>query len=190
VAAAPALAQDEVPACELHDACLDTSEEQKANANQYTESPEPIQAFPVNPASDMECEGDSTKPCSPNQEVTQSDNARYAAVPEAAFDAPASCSSCGLQVAQGALDAITEDRSGVTDSADAFGAALQAARVVAYILRTQSWEFLPTDLMGFVVLPHRKREELSPRYVRVRGVPDQAPGIHDWRRNTLCRIER
>jgi hypothetical protein len=52
VAAAPALAQDEVPACELHDACLDTSEEQKATANQYTESPEPTQAFPVNPASE------------------------------------------------------------------------------------------------------------------------------------------
>ncbi len=128
VAAAPALAQDEVPACKLHDACLDTSEEQKANANQYTESPEPIQAFPANPASGMECDGDSTNPCSPNQEVTQSDNARYAAVPEAAFDAPASCGSCGLQVAQGALDAIAGDRSGVTDSADAFGVALQAAR--------------------------------------------------------------
>jgi hypothetical protein len=128
VAAAPALAQDEVPACELHDACLDTSEEQKTTANQYSESPEPTQAFPVNPASDMECEGDSTNPCSPNQGITQSDNARYAAVPEAAFDAPASCGSCGLQVAQGALDAITGDRSGVTGSADAFGAALQAAR--------------------------------------------------------------
>ncbi len=129
VAAAPALAQDEVPACELHDACLDTSEEQKANANQYTESPEPIQASPANPASGMECDGgSSTNPCSPNQEGTQSDNARYAAVPEAAFDAPASCGSCGLQVAQGALDAIAGDRSGVTDSADAFGVALQAAR--------------------------------------------------------------
>jgi hypothetical protein len=128
VAAAPALAQDEVPACELRDACLDTSEEQEATADQHTENPEPTQPFPVIPASDMECESNSTNPCSPNQEVTQSDNARYAAVPEAAFDAPASCGSCGLQVAQGALDTITGDRSDVTDSADAFGAALQAAR--------------------------------------------------------------
>jgi hypothetical protein len=117
VAAAPALAQDEVPACVIHDACLNQSEEQEATADQYTESPQPAQEFPVTPASEMECEGDSTNPCSPNQGVTQSDNARYAAVPEAAFDAPASCGSCGLQVAQGALDAITGDGSGVTDSA-------------------------------------------------------------------------
>lgn len=128
VAAAPALAQNEVPACELHDACLDTSEEQKAIADQYTEGPEPTQPFPVTPTPEVECEGNSTNPCSPNQGVTQSDNARYAGVPEAAFDAPASCGSCGLQVAQGALDAITGDRSGGADSADAFGAALQAAR--------------------------------------------------------------
>jgi len=127
VAAAPALAQDEVPACVIRDACLNQSEEQEA-ADQYTESPEPTQTFPVTPASEVECEGDSTNPCSPNQGVAQSDNARYAAVPEAAFDAPASCGSCGLQVAQGALDAITGDGSGVTDSADAFGAALLAAR--------------------------------------------------------------
>jgi hypothetical protein len=128
VAAAPALAQDEVPACDLRDACLDTSEEQEATADQYTESPEPTQTFPVTPASEVECEGDSTNPCSPNQGVAQSDNARYAAVPEAAFDAPASCGSCGLQVAQGALDTITGDGSGATDLADTFGAALQAAR--------------------------------------------------------------
>jgi hypothetical protein len=128
VAAAPALAQDEGPVCVIHDACLDTSEEQKAPADQYAENPQPAQDFPVTPASEVECEGDSTNPCSPNQEVTQSDNARYAAVPEAAFDAPASCGSCGLQVAQGALDAITGDGSGATDSADTFGAALQAAR--------------------------------------------------------------
>jgi len=66
VAAAPALAQDEVPACELHDACLDTSEEQGATADQYTEGPEPTQMFPVTPVSEVECEGDSTNPCSPN----------------------------------------------------------------------------------------------------------------------------
>lgn len=117
VAAAPALAQDEVPACDLRDACLDTSEEQEATAHQYTESPEPTQTFPVTPASEA-----------PNQGVAQSDNARYGSVPEAAFDAPASCGSCGLQVAQGALDTITGDGSGATDLADTFGAALQAAR--------------------------------------------------------------
>ena len=128
--AAPALAQDEVPACELHDACLDTSEEQEAAANQYAESPEPTQPFPVTPASGVECEGYSTNPCSPEQGVTQSDNARNGGVLEAAsaFNAPASCGSCGLQVAQGALDAITGGGADSTDSADAFSAALQAAR--------------------------------------------------------------
>ena len=128
--AAPALAQDEVPACDLHNACLDTPEEQKATADQYTESPEPKGPISVTPAPEIECEGDSTDPCSPNQGVTQSGNTQNA-VPEAAFSAPASCGSCGLQVAQGALDAITGDGSGGsdgTDSADAFGAALQAAR--------------------------------------------------------------
>jgi hypothetical protein len=129
VVAAPALAQDEVPACVIHDACLTQSEEQEA-ADQYAENPLPAQDFPVTPVSEVECEGDSTNPCSPNQGTTQSDNARYTAVPEAAFDAPASCGSCGLQVAQGALDAITRDGLGSTDPADAFGAALQAARDV------------------------------------------------------------
>jgi hypothetical protein len=127
VAATPALAQDEVPVCVIHDACLNQSEEQEA-ADQYAESPQPAQDFPVTPASEVKCEGDSTNPCSPNQGTTQSDNARYGSVPEASFDAPASCGSCGLQVAQGALDTITGDGSGATDSADTFGAALQAAR--------------------------------------------------------------
>jgi hypothetical protein len=127
VASSPALAQDEVPACELDNACLDTSEMQEATADQYTESPEPTQPFSVTPAPEVKCEGDSTNACSPNQGVTQSDNARNG-VPEAAFSAPASCGSCGLQVAQGALDAVTGDESGGTESADAFGVALQAAR--------------------------------------------------------------
>ena len=128
VTSAPALAQDEVPACELDGACIDTSEAQEAAANQYVESPEPNQPFPVTPASEVGCGGASTNPCSPNQGIVQSDEARNSSVPEAAFSAPASCGSCGLQVAQGALDAITRDEPGGTDSADAFGAALQAAQ--------------------------------------------------------------
>ena len=127
VASAPALAQDDVPACELDDACLVTSEEQEAAADQYAESPEPKGPFPVTPAPEVECEGASTSPCSPNQEIVQSDNTRNG-VPEAAFSTPASCGSCGLQVAQGALDAITGDEPGGTDSADAFGAAVKAAQ--------------------------------------------------------------
>lgn len=51
VVSAPALAQDEVPACELHDACLDASEEQETAGDQYTEIPEPTQPFPETPAS-------------------------------------------------------------------------------------------------------------------------------------------
>lgn len=114
VAAAPALAQDEVPDCVIHDACLNQPEEQETT-------------------SEVECEGYSTDPCSPTQGIPQSgnaqtDNARSAGVPEAAFDAPASCGSCGLQVAEGALDVITGNGSGGTGSTGAFGAALQAAR--------------------------------------------------------------
>lgn len=52
--ATPALAQgssevpeqDEVPAGVLEDTCLDTSEEQEAAADQYTESPEPPSRSP------------------------------------------------------------------------------------------------------------------------------------------------
>lgn len=123
----PALAQ-EVPACEVQDACLDTPEEQNAADEQDTESPEPAQPFSVTPAPEVECEGDSTNPCLPNQGVPQTGNAQNDGVPEAAFDAPASCGSCGTQVAQGALDAITGDGSGGTGSTGAIDAALQAAR--------------------------------------------------------------
>ena len=128
VASAPALAQDEVPTCELGDACLDAFGEQEAVADQYAESPEPTQLLPVTPGPEVECEGDNINLCSPNQGVPQSDNARSGSVPDATFSAPASCGSCGLQVAQGALDAITGDEPGGPDSADAFGAALRAAR--------------------------------------------------------------
>ena len=123
----PALAQA-VPACEVHDACLDAPEEQKAADEQYTGSPEPPQTSSVPPAPEVECEGDSTNPCLPNQGVPQTGNAQNGDVPEAAFSAPASCGSCGTQVAQGALDAITGDGSGGTESTGAFDAALQAAR--------------------------------------------------------------
>lgn len=127
VGSAPALAQNEVPACELDDSCLVTSEEQEAAADQYAESPEPKGPLPVTPTPEVKCEGDGTNPCSPNQEIVQSDNAR-SGISEAAFSAPASCGSCGLQVAQGALDAINGDEPGGTDSTDAFGAAVKAAQ--------------------------------------------------------------
>ena len=123
----PALAQ-EVPACEVQDACLDAPEEQKAADQQDTGSPEPAQTPSVPPAPEVECEGDSINPCLPNQGVPQTGNARNGDVPEAAFSAPASCGSCGTQVAQGALDAITGAGSDDTESTGAFDTALQAAR--------------------------------------------------------------
>ena len=49
VASVPALAQNEVPACELEGTCLDASEEQEATAEQYVESPGPGQAPSVPP---------------------------------------------------------------------------------------------------------------------------------------------
>ena len=123
----PALAQ-EVFACEVQDACLDAPEEQKAADEQDTGSPEPAQTPYVPPAPEVECEGDSINPCLPNHGVPQTGNARNGDVPEASFSAPASCGSCGTQVAQGALDAITGAGSGDTESTGAFDAALQAAR--------------------------------------------------------------
>jgi hypothetical protein len=123
VASAPALAQNEVPACELGDACLDTPEEQEATTDQYTEGPEPDQAPPVTRSPEFPNEDSNG-----DQYTPDTGNAR-SGVPEAALAAPASCGSCGLQVAQSAQDAVTRDGSGDdTDSADAFGAALQAAR--------------------------------------------------------------
>jgi hypothetical protein len=123
VASAPALAQNEVPACELGDACLHTPEEQEATTDQYTEGPEPDQAPPLTPTPEVPNEDSNS-----DQYTPDTGNAR-SGVPEAALAAPASCGSCGLQVAQSAQDAVTRGDSGDdTDSADAFGAALQAAR--------------------------------------------------------------
>ena len=121
VASAPALAQDEVPTCELDDACLDTSERQEA-ANQYTESPEPGQAPSVPPTPEVPSEDSKDDQYAPNTGNTQN------SVPEAALAAPASCGSCGLQAAQSAQDAFIGGGSGGTDSVDTFGAVLQAAR--------------------------------------------------------------
>ena len=122
VASAPALAQNGVPACELDDACLDTSEEQEATADQYTESPEPGQAPSVSTTPEIpgeENNGDQYRPDTGNVQSS---------APEAALAAPASCGSCGMQVAQSAQDAIVGGGSSDTDSTYAFGAALQAAR--------------------------------------------------------------
>ena len=122
VASAPALAQNGVPACELDNACLDTSEEQEATADQYTESPEPGQAPSVSPTPEIpgeENNGDQYRPDTGNVQSS---------APEAALAAPASCGSCGMQVAQSAQDAIVGGGSSDTDSTYAFGAALQAAR--------------------------------------------------------------
>lgn len=122
VASAPALAQNGVPACELDNACLDTSEEQEATADQYTESPEPGQAPSVSTTPEIpgeENNGDQYRPDTGNVQSS---------APEAALAAPASCGSCGMQVAQSAQDAIAGGGSSDTDSTYAFGAALQAAR--------------------------------------------------------------
>ena len=122
VASAPALAQNGVPACELDDACLDTSEEQEATADQYTESPEPGQAPSVSPTPEIPGEDSND-----DQYIPDTGNVQSSA-PEAALAAPASCGSCGMQVAQSAQDAIAGGGSSDTDSTYAFGAALQAAR--------------------------------------------------------------
>ena len=122
VASAPALAQNGVPTCELDDACLDTSEEQEATADQYTESPEPGQAPSVSPTPEIPGEDNNG-----DQYIPDTGNVQSSA-PEAALAAPASCGSCGMQVAQSAQDAIVGGGSSDTDSTYAFGAALQAAR--------------------------------------------------------------
>ena len=122
VASAPALAQNGVPACELDDACLDTSEVLEATADQYTESPEPGQAPSVSPTPEIPGEDSND-----DQYIPDTGNVQSSA-PEAALAAPASCGSCGMQVAQSAQDAIAGGGSSDTDSTYAFGAALQAAR--------------------------------------------------------------
>ena len=122
VASAPALAQNGVPACELDDACLDTSEVLEATADQYTESPEPGQAPSDSPTPEIPGEDSND-----DQYIPDTGNVQSSA-PEAALAAPASCGSCGMQVAQSAQDAIAGGGSSDTDSTYAFGAALQAAR--------------------------------------------------------------
>jgi len=122
VASVPALAQNEVPACELEGTCLDTSEEQEATADQYAESPGPGQAPSVPPIPEIPSEDSND-----DQYASSTDNAQNG-VPEAALAAPASCGSCGVQVAQSAQEAITGSGDGGTNSANAFGAVVQAAR--------------------------------------------------------------
>jgi hypothetical protein len=119
VASAPALAQSEAPLCEFDSACLDSSEEQGAPADQYTGSPEPGQVPSVPPTPEFPSEGSNDDQYPLNAQSS---------VPEAALTAPASCGSCGLQVAQSAQDAITGDEPGGTDPAATFGAVLQAVR--------------------------------------------------------------
>ncbi|HEX8259033.1 MAG TPA: hypothetical protein VF558_01935 [Rubrobacteraceae bacterium] len=122
VASVPALAQNEVPACELEGTCLDASEEQEATAEQYVESPGPGQAPSVPPTPEIPSEDSND-----DQYTSNTDNAQNG-VPEATLSAPASCGSCGVQVAQSAQEAITGSGDGGTNSANAFGAVVQAAR--------------------------------------------------------------
>ena len=122
VASVPALAQNEVPACELENACLDTSEEPEATAYQYAESPGPGQEPSVSPPPEIPSEDSND-----DQYTSNTGNAQNGAA-EAALAAPASCGSCGVQVAQSAQEAITGSGDGGTNSANAFGAVVQAAR--------------------------------------------------------------
>jgi hypothetical protein len=122
VASVPALAQNEVPACELEGTCLDTSEEQDATADQYAEGPGPGQAPSVPPTPEIPSEDSND-----DQYTSNTDNAQNG-VPEAALAAPASCGSCGVQVAQSAQEAITGNGDDGTNSANAFGAVVQAAQ--------------------------------------------------------------
>jgi hypothetical protein len=122
VASVPALAQNEVPACELEGTCLDASEEQEATAEQYAESPGPGQAPSVPSTPEIPSEDSND-----DQYTSNTDNAQNG-VPEATLSAPASCGSCGVQVAQSAQEAITGSGDGGTNSANAFGAVVQAAR--------------------------------------------------------------
>lgn len=78
---------------------------------------------------DVTGSGDDASVCSPVQGVNQAAGNTQNGVPEAAFDAPASCGNCGVRVVEAARDALTGGGSGTSnDPADAFGAALQAAR--------------------------------------------------------------
>jgi hypothetical protein len=122
VTSVPALAQNEIPACELEDTCLDTSEGQEATAGQYAESPGPDQAPSVSPTPEVPSEDSND-----DQYTSNTGNAQNG-TPEAALAAPASCGSCGVQVAQSAQEAITGRGDGGTNPSNAFGAVLQAAR--------------------------------------------------------------
>ena len=122
VISVPALAQNEVPACELENACLDTSEEPEVTADQYAEGPGQGQEPSVSPPPEIPSEDSND-----DQYTSNTGNAQNGA-PEAALAAPASCGSCGVQVAQSAQEAITGSVGGGINSANAFGAVLQAAR--------------------------------------------------------------
>ncbi len=122
VTSVPALAQNEVPACELENACLDTSEGQEATADQYAEGPGPGQAPSVSPTPEIPSEDSN------DDQYTSNTGSAQNGAPEAALAAPASCGSCGVQVAQSAQEAITGSGDGGTNPANAFGTVLQAAR--------------------------------------------------------------
>ena len=90
VVSVPALAQNEVPACELEGTCLDTSEEQEATADQYAESPGPGQAPSVPPTPEIPSEDSND-----DQYTSNTDNAQNG-VPEATLSALAETATIGV----------------------------------------------------------------------------------------------
>ncbi len=144
----PALAQvqDEAPACEFHDACLDTSEEQQAANEQEVASsgltvpPVPgigCENLPADqetpaPVPDPECDNvDQSLEVAPSsndsQEVNTAGNLQSASA--AQYGVSPACAPCAQAVLTAAKEAITEDVSdGGTNPKETFGAALDAAR--------------------------------------------------------------
>ncbi len=138
----PALAQaqDEVPACEVQDACLDTLEEQQA-ANEEVDTP-PVsgiggESLPADqetstPVPDPACDGvDQALEGAPNsnasQEVNSTGNLRSASATQ--YSISPACATCAQDVLIAAKEAITKGGSdGGTSPEATFGAALDAAR--------------------------------------------------------------
>lgn len=136
----PALAQDEVPACEIQDACLDTPEEQQiANGEEDIPSVSGIgcESLPAdqemsNLVPDPECdEVDQSLEDFPgsdgSQEVNSAGNLQSASA--AQYGISPVCATCAQDVLTAAKEAITKGGSdGGTSPEETFGAALDAAR--------------------------------------------------------------
>ncbi len=136
----PALAQDEVPTCEIQDACLDTPEEQQI-ANGEEDIPPvsgigceglPADQEMSNLVPNPECdEVDQSLEDFPgsdgSQEVNSAGNLQSASA--AQYGISPACATCAQDVLTAAKEAITKGGSdGGTSPEETFGAALDAAR--------------------------------------------------------------